>query len=135
MSDLDTLRRLRIAEVGHLQRLFVLRSANMAVTTDQPFQKVFDGTLWLPTHIVANRISGAFGVACVGGIYTAAAKGGTALVAAAQSWALLTGALTSVTAALAVASIQSTAALYLSLTTGNTGALTADHFVYGLVLD
>lgn len=107
----------------------------MTLITDQPLQKLFDGTLWLPTAIYANRVSGAFGTACAGGIYPTAAKAGTALVAAGQSWAALTGANTSVTATLAVTSVQTTATLFLSLTTGNTGALVADLFVYGIVLD
>lgn len=115
--------------------LWVLRGANLAVTTDQAFTRNFGGTLWVPSHIHAVRKSGAFGVTCAGGIYTAASKGGNAIVGAAQSYAALTGASTSVLAALAIATIQTSATLFLSLTTGNTGALTADLFVYGFVLD
>lgn len=115
--------------------LFVIRAANMTLTTDQAFTKMFAGTLWIPQFIYANRISGAFGVACVGGIYNTTAKGGTAMVAAAQVWSALTGSLTSVTATLATTVIQNTSTPYLSLTTGNTGALTADLFIFGSCLD
>lgn len=113
-------------------RLFVLRAADMTLTTDQAFTKLFNGTLWPPSHIVGNRV---FGVTCAGGLYTAASKAGLAVVGAAQSWAGLTGALTAVLATLALTGVQSSATLYLSLTTGNTGALGADLFVYGLILD
>lgn len=124
-----------MAHAHTLVRLFALRAADMTLTTDQAFAKQFNGTLWLPTHIVGNRVSGGFGVSCLGGLYTGAAKAGLAIVAATQTWAALTGALTSVLATIALASIQNSASLNLSLTTGNTGALGADLFVYGIILD
>lgn len=119
------------------QLLFVLRSADMTLTTDQAFTKVFSGTNYQITSVSALRKTGAFGVACAGGIYTSAAKGGSALVAAVQSWAGLTGAGKIVSAALAalIATDVQTATPILSLTTGNTGALTADIFIYGVILD
>ncbi len=123
-----------VGGAGVNQRLFSLSGANMTLTTDQQFTKLFTGTLWIPTQIVAVRATGAFGSACAGGIYPAASKAGTALVAAGQSWAALTGANTSVLATLATQAVQ-TAAPYLSLTTGNTGALTANLYIYGIIVD
>lgn len=119
------------------QLLFVLRGANMTLTTDQAFTKQFGGTTYQITSVSAVRKTGAFGVACVGGIYDTASKAGNALIAAAQVWSALTGANTIQTATLAAiaGSVASTATPFLSLTTGNTGALTADLFIWGVVLD
>ena len=119
------------------QRLFVLRSADMTLTSDQAFTKAFTGTNYIVTNIFGVLKSGAFGVACVGGIFTGAAKAGDAILAAAQSWASLSGAGTAAVAALAnllVTKVES-ATPNLSLTTGNTGALTADIFIVGVVVD
>jgi len=120
------------------QLLFVIRAANFAITTDQAFTKAFSGTNWMATKIVAVRKTGAYGVACLGGVYTATSKGGNAVVAAAQSWVGLSGAGKIADATLAAVvgtDAQSSVNLYLSLSTGNTGALTADVFVYGIVID
>jgi hypothetical protein len=124
-----------VGGTGVNQRLFSISGADMTLTTDQAFTKLFTGTLWIPTQIVAVRATGAFGSACAGGIYPAAAKAGTAIVAAGQSWAALTGANTSVLATLNTQAVQTTILPYLSLTTGNTGALTANIFIYGVVVD
>jgi hypothetical protein len=117
------------------QRLFVLRGANMAITTDQTFTKIFTGTLWDPQTIVANWISGAFNTACAGGIYMGAAKSGAVVSPASQSYAALTGAGTQANAALQAFATTFSATPILSLTTGNTGALTCDIFIYGFCLD
>ena len=124
-----------IAPGSAQQLLFVKRAADMTVATDQSFTKVGSFTTYVPLNIVANRVSGAFGTACAGGIYSAAAKGGAAIVAAGQSWAALTGANTAVSATIAATAASFTATPILSLTTGNTGALTADVFVFGVVVD
>lgn len=116
--------------------LFVLRNADMTLTTDQAFTKIGTFTNYVVTGVIANRKTGALGVACAGGIYSAAAKGGDAILAAAQSWAGLTGALTAVIATVAnLIGKPETATPILSLTTGNTGALTADLFVTGSIVD
>ena len=122
---------------GLPQLLFVLRGADLAVTTDQQFTRVFSGTNYVVTDVIAARKTGAFGVACLGGVYTAASKAGDALVAAAQSWAALTGAAKAVVATLAAIAGTATqsATPYFSLSTGNTGALTADIFIYGVCVD
>lgn len=117
--------------------LFALRSANMQLTTDQLIKKMAAFTTYKVTQVVAVRKTGAFSVACLGGIYPAPAKGGTPLVGAAQSYANLTGAGKIVDATLATVNSTDaqTGQLYLSLSTGNSAALTADVFVYGVVFD
>lgn len=124
------------APANEQQTLFILRNADMTLTTDQAFSKQGTFTNYVVTNILAIRKSGAFGVTCAGGIYSAAAKGGDAILAAAQSWAGLTGAATCVAATLAnlIGKVESTVPA-LSLTSGNTGALTADIFVLGSVVD
>lgn len=116
--------------------LFVLRNADMTLTTDQAFSKVGAFTNYVVNSILAARKTGSFGVTCLGGIYSAAAKSGDAILAAAQSWASLTGAGTATIASLAnIISKFETATPILSLSTGNTGALTADLFIYGAIVD
>lgn len=119
------------------QLLFVKRGADMTLTTDQAFIKQFIGTTYQITAVSAVRKTGTFSVACAGGIYDSAAKAGNALIAAVQVWSTLTGANTIQTATLAAiaTTIVSTATPILSLTTGNTGALTADVFIWGVILD
>lgn len=115
------------------QALFTLTGANMTLTTDQTFTKLMSGTIFVPQLITAVWASGAFNTACAGGIYTAATKGGTAIVAAAQSYAALTGSGTSVNCAIAASGPFSVTPI-LSLTTGNTGALTANFTIWGVIL-
>lgn len=129
------------------QLLFVLASADMGVTTDQTFTKLMVGTNYVITGVIFRRTSGAFNTACAGGIYTSAAKGGTALVAAAQSYANLTGAnklvlvntvTNSANFAAANTTDAQTATPILSLTTANTGGtgtLVATVGIYGFVVD
>lgn len=119
------------------QTLFVLRAADMAVTTDQAFTKLFNGTKYIITGVFGVRKTGALSVACLGGIYDAAAKGGNALVAAAQSWAALTGVNTCVVGTLAAVATTtvSSASPILSLSTGNSIAMTADIFLFGVCVD
>lgn len=117
------------------QLLWVARNVDLTLTSDAAFTKVFAGTLWIPINMIANRVSGAFGVACLGGMYTGAAKTGNIVVAAAQSYAGLTGSLTTVLPLLALTGVQNSGVFFNSLTTGNTGALNADLFVFGMVLD
>lgn len=127
----------QVAQTRIAQLLYVLRNADMTLTTDQTFTKQFGGSNYIVTGIYGKRISGAFGTACLGGIYDTAAKGGNALVAATQTWATLTGAGTAQTGTLAAIALTviSTATPILSLTTGNTGALVADIFIFGICVD
>lgn len=117
--------------------LFILRSADMQLTTDQAFTKQGAFTNYVIQRVVAVRKTGGTSVACLGGIYTAASKGGSALIAAAQSWVSLTGAgkiLAATLAALLGTDFQ-TATPILSLSTGSTAAATADIFIYGDIVD
>lgn len=121
---------------GVSQLLFVKRAANMQLTTDQAMLKIFAGTKYRVTDIIAIRASGGASVACAGGIYDAASKGGNALVATAQSWvALATGVNVVPTIAAVAATTVLDPTLYVSLTTGSTAACTADIFVYGYSVD
>lgn len=121
---------------GANQLLFKLTAANMQLTTDQAFTKLFTGTNYVITHVFANTASGGTSVACAGGIYTAAAKAGSALIAAVQSWVTLTAAGKIVNAALAavVGTDLQSATPILSLTTGSTAAATADIYIFGAVI-
>lgn len=93
---------------------------------------------YIVRRCIARRVSGAFGVACLGGLYTAASKGGSAIVAATQTYAALTGAglvVDTTLAAIALTTVVTANPLYFALTTGNTGALVADIYVWVDVLD
>jgi hypothetical protein len=114
--------------------LFQLLGANMQSAADQAMTQLFSGSIWVPTLITFTWASGAFNTACAGGIYTAAAKGGTAIVAAGQSYAALTGANTALAAAIAAAGPFANTVPILSLTTANGAALTANVVIWGNVL-
>lgn len=111
-----------------------LIGANFNITTDQAF------TMFVPaaakfrvTKITALNTSVAGMSTAAGGIYPATAKGGTALVAAGQAYTGLTNAATALDLTLATAAAVQAAAvkLYLSLTTGQGAAATADLYAYG----
>lgn len=117
--------------------LYVIRGANMQSTADQSFTQVGNFTNFMPTFVVANQVSGGATVTCAGGIYSAASKGGNAWVAATQSWINLStsGKIVSAgLAAIATTALGNTTPI-LSLTTGSTAAVTADIFIYGVILD
>lgn len=118
------------------QVLFSLRGANMQSASDQVFTKLFSGTNYMITHIVAVRATGAGSVACAGGIYDAASKGGNAIVGVAQSWVTLAANVSVVpTIAAVVSTALLTATPILSLTTGSTAACTATIFIFGYCVD
>jgi hypothetical protein len=124
-----------IVAANQEQLLFLGRGLNFQLTTDQALAKQFSGTNFLVTHVVAVRKSGGATVACAGGVYSTTAKGGSAIVAAVQSWVTLaSGILVNATVA-AITAVLSSSPIYLSLTTGSTAAVTADVYVYGVVLD
>lgn len=123
------------APVAGLQLLFALRAANMQLNTDQPFTKMFVGSLYDPFYIVANCKSGAFNTACAGGIFTGANKTGSAIVAVGQSYATLTGVNAQVHPTIQANLTSFSAIPILSLTTGNGAALTADFFFFGACVD
>ena len=117
------------------QLLFKLSAANFQLTTDQTFTKLYAGSAYQITGIVARQRTGAASIACAGGIYDAAAKGGNAIIAAAQSWVTLaSGVIVSGTLAALTQTTLLTNTPILSLTTGSTAACTADIYVYGVDL-
>ncbi len=114
------------------QMLFRLSSANMQLTTDQAFTKLYAGTSYYVTTIVARQRTGGATVACAGGIYTAAGKTGNQLVAVGQSWVTLAaGVIVTPTLGATIATALQSATPILSLTTGSTAACTADIFIFG----
>ena len=115
------------------QLLFKLSGAILQLTTDQPFTKLYSGTNYLVTSIVARQRSGAASVACAGGIYDTAAKGGNAIIAAVQSWVTLaSGVIVSGTLAGLTQTTLLTNTPILSLTTASTAACTADLYIFGV---
>ena len=119
------------------QVLFVLRNANFQSTADQAFTKVFSGTNYRITDIMAKQKTGAASVVCAGGIYDAAAKAGNAIVGVGQSWVTLSSGVTvnGVLAGVVSTALLNSSTLFLSLTTGSTGAVTGDIFVFGYPID
>ncbi len=114
-----------------------LTSANMNVTTDQGI------AIHLPAGVAKYTVekidvtnAAVSLTTAAGGIYTAVAKGGTAIVAAAQAYAALNGtAAKLLSLTLAVTNSTFTAPiLYLSLTTPQGGAALADVYIWGRLL-
>jgi hypothetical protein len=97
------------------QTLFVLRDADMTLTTDQGFTKKGAFINYVVTNVVTVLKSGAFSVACIGGIYTGSNKSGDAILIATQSYATLTGVGT--------------------ITIAPLSNLTADIFIVGTIVD
>jgi hypothetical protein len=113
-----------------------LIGANMNSTSDQPF-------VWLAAPSMSYRVTR---VTCTnastslttaaGGVYTASAKGGTAIVAGSQLYSALTGSTLALDLTIAATPSNTfyssaTAAPILSLTTAQGAAATADCYVYG----
>lgn len=111
--------------------LFTLIGADMNSTSDQSFTKLGTFTSYLPIRLSFTNVSTSLTTAA-GGVYTAAAKGGTALVAAAQAYsgANATGAGGACSFAPLGAGPQ-TATPILSLSTPQGGAATADFYYVG----
>jgi len=121
-----------------------LVGANMNVTTDQNIPLIIPGgySRYRIEAIYANNASVSLTTAA-GGIYPAAAKAGVPLVAAGQAYAGLTapgdnaaGSALALTLAAAAATtefnaVQTALGLFLSLTTPQGAAATADFYVYG----
>jgi hypothetical protein len=113
-----------------------LIGANMNVTTDQPFVWLAaPNTVYRVTKITCTNASTSL-TSAEGGVYTAASKGGTAIVAATQAFSGLTGSTLALDLTLASTPsntffASSTAAPILSLTDAQGAAATADCYVYG----
>lgn len=112
--------------------LFSLRAANFNATSDQILTPTFNGKFRVKRIVVINTSVNGMSAAA-GGIYTAASKGGSAIVAAGQVYTGLTNALTALELTLALPSVALVAGtpLYFSLTTAQGAAATADLYVYG----
>jgi hypothetical protein len=111
--------------------LFTLKGANFNANTDQQLTAYFSGK-WRAKRIVITNASISL-TSAVGGFYTAASKGGSALVANTQVYSSLTTALLALEATLALPSLVLAPGtpLYLSLTTPQGGGATGDIYVYG----
>lgn len=113
-----------------------LLGANMNITTDQAIPIAPQANKYIITNIIATNASVSLTTAA-GGIYTAISKGGSAVVAAGQVYTALTTtakylALTLAGSALTdVYDAAAQANFYLSLTTGQGTAATADIYIYG----
>lgn len=114
--------------------LSAMIGANMNTTGDQAITVSY--ARYVVRRIVVGNASISLTVAA-GGVYTAAAKGGTAIVSAAQLYSFLTAAskfLDLTLAAILGTDVRTESILYLSLTTGQGAAATADIYIYGDVL-
>jgi len=117
-----------------------LIGANMNSTDDQQITIFSNPSKFILRRIVVTNASVSLTTA-VGGVYTAASKGGTAVVAAAQAYSSLTTSALFLDLTLSTTSSASTTVkssipnLYLSLTTAQGAAATADVYVYGDILE
>lgn len=111
-------------------------TANMNVTTDQAIAIMAGVTKWRPTRFVLFDASANLTLAA-GGVYSAASKGGTAIVAATQVYTALSAATKALELTIAVAGTAdylTAATIFLSLTTAQGSAATATLHVYGDIL-
>lgn len=111
-----------------------ITGANMNTTADQAI--TIGAAKYVIRKIVVTNASVSLTTAA-GGLYTAASKGGTAIVAAVQLYSGLTGSAKFIDltlGALLGTDALTSATLYLALTTGQGSAATADIFIIGDVL-
>lgn len=124
-----------ITSPGVSRLLGKLIGANMNVTTDQAIP-ISGAASYVVRKVIAANASANLTLAA-GGVYTATAKGGSALVAAAQVYSALSSAVKFVDctiAAIGTTDLRTESNLYLSLTAAQGSAATADVYVYGDVL-
>lgn len=120
--------------LGMTRRLCKIATANMNVTTDQTCAIPAAITAWAPTAVWVTNCSGTLaGGLAAGGFYTAASKGGTALVAAVQVYTGLTAAsvILPLTIATGLTTRFAVASTFFSLTTANGSAVTCDVYLLG----
>lgn len=126
-----------VTGVGQTGIIGFLKSANMNITTDNTIPLTLAGaTKFAVTSILVTNASTSLTTAA-GGVYSAASKGGTAIVAAAQTYSALTTATSLLSLTIAAAGSASTFAvsnLFLNLTSGQGSAATADIYVFGIPL-
>lgn len=118
-----------VPQGGLLGRLL---GANMNSTADQQIPLFMPPTaIYNVSRILVTNASTSLTTAA-GGVYPAAAKAGSALVAAGQVYTALTGATLGLNLTIAQQNrLAAATQLYLSLTTPQGGAATADVYVYG----
>lgn len=114
--------------------LGLLKGANFNVTTDNavPIGVAASGKYLIDQILVTNASVSL--TTAAGGVYTAASKGGTAVVAAGQVYSALTAAAKILALTLAVTDTRTEATLFLNLTTAQGAAATADIYVFGKYL-
>lgn len=114
-------------------------AADFNSDSDQIITIFSNPSKYIVRRIVVTNASTSLTTA-VGGIYTAASKGGTAIVAASQVYTALTASTLFLDLTLSATGNASTTVkssipnLYLSLTTKQGAAATADVYVYGDIL-
>ena len=117
-----------------------LIGANMDSTDDQRIVMFSNPSKFILRRIVVTNASISLTTAA-GGVYTAVSKGGTAVVASSQAYSSLSAStlfldLTLNTSGSASTTVKSSIPnLYLSLTTAQGAAATADVYVYGDILE
>jgi hypothetical protein len=117
-----------------------LISADMNSTSDQRIVMFSNPSKFILRRIVVTNASISLTTAA-GGVYTAASKGGTAVVASSQAYSSLTASTLFLDLTLSATGSASTTVkssipnLYLSLTTAQGAAATADVYVYGDILE
>ena len=116
-----------------------LIAANFNSTADQIITIFDNPAKYIVRRIIVTNASTSLTTAA-GGVYTAASKGGTAIVAASQVYTSLTASTLFLDLTLSATGNASTTVkssipnLYLSLTTAQGAAATADVYVYGDIL-
>ena len=114
-------------------------AADFNSTSDQIITIFSNPSKYIVRRIVVTNASTSLTTAA-GGVYTAASKGGTAIVAASQAYTSLTASTLFLDLTLSATGNASTTVkssipnLYLSLTTAQGAAATADVYVYGDIL-
>lgn len=119
--------------MGTLTQLFVLNGANMNATADQAFAQLFPFSKYVVDFVVVTNASASLTTSS-GGIYTAASKGGTAIIPSSQVYSGLQSAQDRIdpTPTIAGQQLLSQSGVYLSLTTPQGSAATADLFIMGV---
>jgi hypothetical protein len=112
-----------------------LISANMNSTADQQINIFSAPAKYIIRRIVVTNASVSLSTAA-GGVYPAVSKGGTAIVAAGQAYSSLTAAgkfidLTIASGYTSGGDVLTASNIYLSLTTPQGAAATADVYVFG----
>lgn len=118
---------------GTSTALWRLSAASMNTTADQAFSKTFGFANFTIDRVIVTNASSSLTLA-VGGIYGAASKGAPILVAAAQVYSALTSGtkILNPTLTAAAGDMLTLSNIYLSLTTGQGSAATADFTIIGI---